>query len=245
MHVQLSSVDPIKWSGALLPLPKLPTNFRPQLQPYKKQSALKNENRSEANLSIRILKTQFEKQMISHLRQYAPIGAEQDLAPGVVELESEKDKVGIVMAISLDDRLIATIRVVPTGYGLTLTEKVWGNVTSNREMFGAGSFEVGRLIAAPEYRRADLLPKYLGLALSELIQRDDVQYLHASCSVLMARLYRRFGFTTERVIQGENGLQHALIYGKVLDVAKALKVSTSKIPLHEAQLLNYQKIRTA
>ena len=243
MHAQLSSVNFAKYSGVRPALPNLAASFEPQFQLYKRPSRLENE--AEPNLSIRVLKTQFDKQIISHLRQYAPIDAEQDLAPGVVDLESEKDKVGIVMAISLDYKLIATIRVVPTGYGLTLTEKVWGNVTSNREIFGPGSFEVGRLIAAPEHRRADLLPKYLGLALSELIKLSDVQYLHASCSVLMARLYRRFGFITERVIQGENGLQHALIYGRVMDVAKALKVSPSNSSLQEMQFFNSQQIRIA
>ena len=245
MHAQVSSVSSTKYSGVRPPLPNLTGSFEPQFQLYKRPSRLENETKAEPNLSIRVLKTQFDKQIISHLRQYAPIDAEEDLAPGVVDLESEKDKVGIVMAISLDYRLIATIRVVPTGYGLTLTEKVWGNVTSNREIFGTGSFEVGRLIAAPEYRRADLLPKYLGLALSELIKLSDVQYLHASCSVLMARLYRRFGFTTERVIQGENGLQHALIYGRVMDVAKALKVSTLNNSLQDMRFFNSQQIRIA
>lgn len=176
-----------------------------------------------SGLGIRVLETVAERAVIAALREYAPIEAEQDLDASVEALEELKDSLGLVMAISQDREVIATIRLIPHGFGVTLAEKTWSDVTERKERFGAQSWEVGRLIVAPERRSEALLRQCLSLALRELVSRaKDAAHLHASCSPLMARLYRRIGFHTEKVIQSENGLQHALVHARVHDVAQAL-----------------------
>ncbi|MDR7093697.1 N-acyl amino acid synthase FeeM domain-containing protein [Hydrogenophaga laconesensis] len=177
-------------------------------------------------LSIRVLETVAERSVIADLRKYAPIEAERDLDAGVVALEEFKDGIGLVMAISKRQEVIATIRLIPYGLGVTLAEKTWCDVTRMKAGFGVNSWEVGRLIVAPEHRSEELLRQCLSLALRELVSRaSNAEHLHASCSPLMARLYRRIGFHTEKIIQGDNGLQHALVHADVRDVAQALGIS--------------------
>ncbi len=175
-------------------------------------------------LRIRVLDMATEHSLISDLRQHAPMDAERDLDPSVDALESQKDRLGLVMAIRLDEVLIATIRFIPFGHGVTLAEKRWAEATCSKEGFGARSWEVGRLIVAPEHRSMPLLRACLALSIQELLKATDAQYLHASCSPLMARLYRCFGFVTEKTIQGENGPQHVLIRASMGDVVRALGV---------------------
>ena len=175
-------------------------------------------------LSIRVLKTAAEKAQITHLRHYADCASEYELDPGLAEKEALKDEIGIVTAIYLEQRPIATIRFVPTGYDCTLTERLWRNAVTDEEIIGPNSFEVGRLIMAPEDRRADLLPKCLALALGELLKLGHVQHLHASCLTKMARLYRRFGFKTLATLESKDAKECALIHGKISEIATALKV---------------------
>lgn len=181
--------------------------------------------RAPLELSIRVLKTPTEQSVIKELRRYAPMDAERDLNASLDEVEELKDSIGLVMAIYRGGKAIATIRLVPSGHGVTLAEKSWCDVTQAREGFAERSWEVGRLIVAPEHRNAELLPQCLALALRELMKVSDAEFLHASCSPLMARLYRRIGFAIEKTIQGENGLQHALIHARVDVVARALKIA--------------------
>lgn len=192
---------------------------------------------SASALSIRVLETVAQRSVIADLRKYAPIEVERDLDANVVALEELKDCLGLVMAISRGQEVIATIRLIPCGKGVTLAEKTWGEVTQMKEGFGAQSWEVGRLIIAPEHRSEELLRQCLFLALRELVSRaSDAKHLHASCSPLMARLYRRIGFRTEKTIQGDNGLQHALVHAHVGDVARALGLSLPVQPDRDASL---------
>ena len=174
-------------------------------------------------LSIRVLHSPEERQEIAHLRQYADFRSEYELDPGLASFESVKDALGIVMAICLDDDPIATIRFIPTGHGVTLTERFWPDLITEPAILGTTSWEVGRLVMAPEHRRADLLPRCMALALIELLDLVDVRHMHASCLTSMTRLYRRFGFGTHAV-RSKGGKDCALIHGTVAQVAAALKV---------------------
>lgn len=174
-------------------------------------------------LSIRVLHSPEERQEIAHLRQYADFRSEYELDPGLATFESVKDALGIVMAICLDDEAIATIRFIPTGHGVTLTERFWPDLITEPAILGSTSWEVGRLVMAPEHRRADLLPRCMSLALIELLGLVDVRHMHASCLTAMTRLYRRFGFGTHAV-RSKGGKDCALIHGTVAQVAAALKV---------------------
>lgn len=179
---------------------------------------------SVSELTIDVLHTPEQRQEIAHLRKYADFRSEYELDPGMATLESVKDALGIVMAISLDDEVIATIRFIPTGHGVTLTERFWPDLVSEPAILGATSWEVGRLVMAPEHRRADLLPRCMAMALMELLCCKEVDHFHASCLTSMTRLYRRFGFGVHAV-RSKAGKDCALIHARTEDVARALKVS--------------------
>lgn len=179
--------------------------------------------RQASELSVGILRTPEERQAIAHLRQYADFRSEYELDPGMASLEAVKDALGIVMAISLRDEPIATIRFIPTGHGVTLTERFWPDLIKEPEILDIASWEVGRLVMAPEYRRADLLPQCMALSLVELLGHVEVRHMHASCLMAMTRLYRRFGFDVH-ALRSKAGKDCALIHGSVARVAAALKV---------------------
>lgn len=197
------------------------------------------EARSE--LGIRVLSSPEERQEIAHLRKYADFRSEYELDPGMAALETVKDSLGLVMGISLDDETIATIRFIPTGHGVTLTERFWPDLVTEPGILGHTSWEVGRLVMAPEHRRADLLPRCMSMALVELLQHVNVQHMHASCLVSMTRLYRRFGFGTH-ALRSKSGKDCALIHGRVEAVAAALKVD---LPTHLRQPAMHRDLEEA
>jgi predicted GNAT family N-acyltransferase len=174
-------------------------------------------------VTVGVLSTPEERQEIAHLRQYADFRSEYELDPGMASLEAVKDALGIVMAISLHDEPIATIRFIPTGHGVTLTERFWPDLITEPEILDVASWEVGRLVMAPEHRRADLLPRCMALSLVELLGQVEVRHMHASCLTVMTRLYRRFGFNVHAQ-RSKAGKDCALIHGSVARVAAALKV---------------------
>jgi hypothetical protein len=181
----------------------------------------------EAGLSIQVLPTAADRLLIASLRQYADSQSEYELDPGLAAFDKLKDELGIVMAISLNAVPIATIRFIPGGHGITLTERYWGASITEPEILGPDSWEVGRLVMAPEHRRADLLPRCMAISLEELVEHATVRHFHASCLARMTRLYRRFGFETHCVGESGAGKGCALIHAPVDRVARALKV-----PLH-------------
>lgn len=180
--------------------------------------------RAGDELGVHVLHTPEERQEIAHLRKYADFRSEYELDPGLAALETVKDSLGIVMGITLGDEMIATIRNIPTGHGVTLTERFWRDLVTEPEILEPTSWEVGRLVMAPEHRRADLLPRCMAIAMRKLLEEVEVRHLHASCLTSMTRLYRRFGMTTH-ALRSKGGKDCALIHGEVADVARALKVS--------------------
>jgi hypothetical protein len=183
-------------------------------------------------LSIQVLKMPQERLIISHLRQYADFESEYELDPGMAAFEKTKDQIGIVMAIFQDGLPIATIRFIPGGHGVTLTERYWADISRGTAVLGPNNWEVGRLVMAPENRRADLLPRCLAMSLVELLDHAEVESFHASCLTRMARLYRRFGFAVQGTSTSSSGKECALIHAPVEDVARAFKV-----PLHQETAL--------
>ncbi len=177
-----------------------------------------------AELSVAVLHTPEQRQQINHLRKYADFRSEYEVDPGMAAVDPVKDALGLVMAFYRDGEAIATMRFIPTGHGITLTERWWGGFVTDPELLGHQSWEVGRLVMAPEHRRADLLPRCMSLAFVKLMENADVQHMHATCHMTMTRLYRRFGFGIHaRRTHGE--IDCALIHGAVLDVARCLKVA--------------------
>ena len=176
-------------------------------------------------LSAQILRTPAERLRIAGLRRFADCVSEYELDPGMAALEKKKDKLGTVLAICEDGEPIATIRVIRSGQGLTLTERFWGHLAAGSELLGPTSWELGRLVVAPEHRRADLLPRCLALAMGEFLEQEDVEHFHGSCLMRMTRLYRRFGFTVVGTSDAPGGKECALIHARVADVARVLKVT--------------------
>lgn len=175
-------------------------------------------------LTIRVLKTPQQQSAIADLRRLAAFGVERDLELELASFETMRDEIGIVTAIYLDERVIATIRFVPTGHGMTAAERLHKNRSVGIAAFGRHSWEVGRIIMAPEDRDPALLPRCLGLALTELLKQERPQHLHASVTLPMARLWRRFGMRTAATVEGVSGARYALVEGEVEAISTSLQV---------------------
>ncbi len=174
-------------------------------------------------LTVGVLHTPEQRQQIAHLRKYADFRSEYEVDPGMAAVDPVKDALGLVMAFYRDGDAIATMRFIPTGHGITLTERWWGGYVSDPALLSHQSWEVGRLVMAPEHRQEGLLPQCMSLAFVQLMALADVQHMHATCHMAMTRLYRRFGFGIHaKRIHGDKDC--ALIHGRVEDVARCLKV---------------------
>ena len=91
---------------------------------------------------------------------------------------------------------IGTIRIVPLGYGLTLTETLMPHAGAGVPAPGPCDWEVGRLALAPEYRTdVDALRHCLRMSLEYAFATTRVDHLFATCTHVLSRLYRRFGFS--------------------------------------------------
>lgn len=177
-----------------------------------------------SGLSVRVLRTEIERYAIAGLRKLAAFGVEKDLELELAPLEKARDEIGIVTAVYQNQRVIATTRFVPTGYGMTAAERLQKTHSVRTQSFGCHSWEVGRIIMAPEDRDPALLPRCLGLALTSLQKLEDPRHLHASTTLPMARLWRRFGMQTAAVMHGGSGQRYALVEGDVKVVAAILQV---------------------
>jgi hypothetical protein len=59
-----------------------------------------------------------------------------------------------------------------------------------------GDWEVGRLVLAPAWRTdVDALRHCLRVALEYGFESADIRHLYATCTHVLSRLYRRFGFS--------------------------------------------------
>lgn len=121
---------------------------------------------------------------------------------------------------------MGTIRSVPMCHGLTLTEKLLLNTSSEQDKaIPDGSWEMGRLVLAPESRGGvDLLARCAGMALNFLAKQADAAHLFASCSDALSRLYRLYGFSVYRnqvVLEG-TGKTYTVIHGDAGRVAASL-----------------------
>jgi hypothetical protein len=85
---------------------------------------------------------------------------------------------------------------VPLGYQLTLTETLLPLAGDAAPEPLAGDWEVGRLVLAQDFRAdVDTLRHCLRVALEYGCTTARVGHLYATCSHVLSRLYRRFGFS--------------------------------------------------
>ncbi len=126
---------------------------------------------------------------------------------------------------------IGTIRVVPMDRGLTLAETLLKEVPPEARPAHPGTgWEVGRLALAPEYRSdTEALKRCLFLSLDYLSRHADAPELYATCSHVLSRLYRRFGFRAfaQDVLLPGTGKTYTLIHGHSHDVLAALSRRSS------------------
>lgn len=106
------------------------------------------------------------------------------------------------------------------------------------------SWEVGRLVLAPQYRSSpESLKRFLYLTLVDLLEDVPVDNLFASCTPVLSRLYRRFGFSV-LVKEASHDAQgsYSLIHGHVPDVLRALAASEEERREVEALLAQREEV---
>jgi hypothetical protein len=104
--------------------------------------------------------------------------------------------------------------------------------------FYDASWEVGRLVLAPQYRAGpEALKRCLFLALVYLVRNTEIANLFATCNPVLGRLYRRFGFSVlvKNACEG-GGESYSLIHGDVPTVLRALAGTDQERALAETEL---------
>ncbi|MBB5402049.1 putative GNAT family N-acyltransferase [Paraburkholderia youngii] len=128
------------------------------------------------------------------------------------------------VAFEQNGQLIGTMRFVPMTHDLTLTEKLQKGANIDPSLL-EDSWEVGRLVLDPAFRHGqDLLKKCFVLALCFVCENSSGKNFHASCSYVLSRLYRRFGFSpiaTNVPLPGSDKI-YTLIHGALVDISRAL-----------------------
>jgi N-acyl-L-homoserine lactone synthetase len=141
---------------------------------------------------------------------------------------------GIVGAFVRFGETIGTIRLLPMTDGLAPCEQLLRRHEIAPERRRA-SWEVGRLVLATQWRSGpESLKRCLFLTLLHLIDHTDVENLFASCTPVLSRLYRRFGFEVlvKDASRDASGSFH-LIHGTVPDVLRGLAGNTQERALAE------------
>jgi N-acyl-L-homoserine lactone synthetase len=105
------------------------------------------------------------------------------------------------------------------------------------------SWEVGRLVLDPHYRSGfDSLKRLLFLSLVDILDHHPIDNLFASCTPVLSRLYRRFGFSVlvKDASQDAEG-SYSLIHGHVPEVLRALAATAEE----RAQVERFLALRHA
>jgi hypothetical protein len=133
---------------------------------------------------------------------------------------------------------IGTIRLIPMDRGLAPCEAVLQRQSLLPGHYYEDSWEVGRLVLAPQYRTGpEALKRCLFLALLYLVRNTDIANLFATCNPILGRLYRRFGFSVlvKNACEGDADT-YSLIHGDVPTVLRALAGTDAERDLAEEEL---------
>jgi N-acyl-L-homoserine lactone synthetase len=105
------------------------------------------------------------------------------------------------------------------------------------------SWEVGRLVLDPHYRSGfDSLKRLLFLSLVDILDHHPIDNLFASCTPVLSRLYRRFGFSVlVKDASQDAGGSYSLIHGHVPEVLRALAATAEE----RAQVERFLALRHA
>lgn len=178
--------------------------------------------RGQQPLSMHLLRGPQDRQSIAHLRRLSPSGVEDDLGLGLAPFEAVRDQIGMVLAYQRDHRVVATLRFVPSGRGMTGLERLPGKTALPPNILSPGSWEVGRVVVAPEERHNDILAQCFSIALMEILRTQVVQRFYAIATPVVARLWRRYGMQLATTVHGASGQEYKVVVGRVADVAAAL-----------------------
>ena len=133
---------------------------------------------------------------------------------------------------------IGTIRLIPMDRGLAPCEAVLQGQSLLPGHYYEGSWEVGRLVLAPQYRAGpEALKRCLFIALLYLVRNTEIANLFATCSPILGRLYRRFGFSVlvKNACEASDET-YSLIHGDVPTVLRALAGTDAERELAEEEL---------
>ncbi|MBC5764426.1 N-acetyltransferase [Ramlibacter albus] len=101
-----------------------------------------------------------------------------------------------MVGFDLDGERIGTIRIVPLGLGLTLTEQLLDTLAGTVPPPRPGEWEVGRLVLAPAWRGdVEVLRHCLQVGLEHVCSLARIDALYGTCTHALSRLYRRFGYS--------------------------------------------------
>ena len=130
---------------------------------------------------------------------------------------------GVVGALVRYGEYIGTIRYLPLHQGLAPCDALVRRHAVAQDLLEA-SWEVGRLVLAPQYRSSpESLKRFLYLTLVDLLEDVPVQNLFASCTPVLSRLYRRFGFNVlVKDASCDAQGSYSLIHGSVAKVLRSL-----------------------
>ena len=141
-------------------------------------------------------------------------------------------------AFTLRGTYIGTLRLIPMDRGLAPCEAILERQSLLPASYYEASWEVGRLVLAPQYRSSpEALKRCLFLTLLYLVRTKDIQNLFATCNPVLGRLYRRFGFPGMMKDACEGTAEpFSLIHGVVPTVLRALAGDESERSLAESEL---------
>ncbi len=177
-------------------------------------------------VTLRHLSRPDEVSQVAHLRDRIDLNLHRTLDPDFDLHESIRDTLSVTVAFETRSEIVGTIRAMPMCHGLTLTERLIAD-TPHAVRARANDWEMGRLVLDPSFRAGpELLRHCLYLALSFLDENRTVDGLHASCTPMLARLYRRLGFETVASDVPLTGTDktYTLIHGPFQRVFDALSV---------------------
>jgi predicted GNAT family N-acyltransferase len=129
--------------------------------------------------------------------------------------------------------MIGTLRMMPLGHGLTLTEELLQGAQADFATRWPRAWDAGRLVLASQYRVGqEVVRRCLWLALEHMLEHTDVEHLVGSCTHALSRLYRRFGFEVVARDVALAGAQksYSLIHGTVPAVYAGLAPAAALEP---------------
>ena len=116
------------------------------------------------------------------------------------------------------------MRLIPIGLGLAPCEAILQDMPQLAPDVYADGWEVGRLVLAPQYRaKPEILKTCFFLTLMRFIELSPSANFLATCTPILSRLYRRFGFSVlVKDACRKEGESYSLIHGNVASVRLAV-----------------------